>query len=139
MQISHLPLAFLVRPLLRTRLFEFIGGRPVEENNLLIDYGRAQVQERQSKGKNVQEDHQENLLSKLVGAEDRKTGWRPSASDLDTESLNMMLAGADPYSGVLAGCFFYLVHNLTCTQKLTKEIRQVVPVKGIPNSLADAV
>jgi cytochrome P450 len=48
---------------------------------------------------------------------------RPSLADLGTEGLNLILAGADPYSSVLAGAFFYLVHNPDCLRKATEEVR----------------
>lgn len=66
-----------------------------------------------------------DFLSKLVGAEDKRTGWRPTSLDLDTECLNMMNAGADPYSSVLAGAIFYLVHHEDCLKKATEEVRYV--------------
>jgi cytochrome P450 len=59
----------------------------------------------------------------LVNAEDKKTGMRPSLPDLGTEGLNMINAGADPFSGVLAGVFFYLAHNPEALQKATQEVR----------------
>jgi cytochrome P450 len=64
-----------------------------------------------------------DFLSRLVNNEDKKTGMRPSLADLGTEGLNMINAGADPYSGVLAGVFFYLVHNSKALQTATEEVR----------------
>jgi cytochrome P450 len=62
-------------------------------------------------------------MSHLVAAKDKKTGMRPSLADLGTEGLNVMNAGADPFSGVLAGLFFYLVHNPEALQKAIEEVR----------------
>jgi cytochrome P450 len=64
-----------------------------------------------------------DFLSRLVDAEDRKTGLRPTLADLGTESLNMINAGADPFSSVLAGAIFYFVHNPETLEKATKEVR----------------
>jgi cytochrome P450 len=115
----------LIRPLLRTRLFEIIGGKSVADNNRLIDYASSQVQVQQAeaeieKGTNG---NRIDFLSHLVGAEDKKTGWHPTIADLGNESLNMINAGADPFSSVLAGAIFYLVHNPACLNKLTQEVR----------------
>jgi cytochrome P450 len=64
-----------------------------------------------------------DFLSRLVNNEDKKTGMRPSLADLGTEGLNMINAGADPYSGVLAGIFFYLAHNPHAFQEAANEVR----------------
>lgn len=126
-QISYLPPAGLVRPLLRSRLFELIGGKSVADNNRLIDYASSQAQARIADvemGKGCNNDRID-FLARLVGCADKKTGWEPNIADLGTESLNMMNAGADPFSSVLAGAMFYLVHNEDTLQKATQEARQV--------------
>lgn len=127
LQVSYLPLAVLVRPLLRTTFFERLGGKPVKDNNRLINYSHQQAQahtspadaEKQTEGKVI------HFLSRLIHAEDKKTGLRPSLADLGNESLNMINAGADPYSSVLAGAFFYLLHNPKTLRKATEEVRYV--------------
>jgi cytochrome P450 len=123
--VSYLPLAFLVRPLLRTSFFEKIGGRSVIDNNRLIDYSHSQAKTRTSTSdaQKQTESGRIDFLSRLVNAKDKKTDMRPSLADLGTEGLNMMNAGADPFSGVLAGVFFYLVHNTEALQKATEEVR----------------
>jgi cytochrome P450 len=124
-QVSYLPLAFLVRPLLRTSLFERIGGKSVRDNNRLIDYSYNQAKNRKSMSDTEKqaENGRIDFMSRLVNAEDRKTGLRPSIADLGTEGLNLINAGADPFSGVLAGAFFYLTHNPEALRKATEEIR----------------
>ncbi|KAG9193042.1 hypothetical protein G6011_03077 [Alternaria panax] len=123
--ISYLPPARLVRPLLRTRLFEALGGKSVTDNNRLIDYGATQVQVQQSEVRTEKDTNAQRVdfLSRLVTAGDRKTDWHPSTADLSTESLNLMNAGADPFSGVLAGAIFYLVHNPNALHRATQEVR----------------
>jgi cytochrome P450 len=114
-----------VRPLLRSRFFEVMGGKPVVDNNRLIDYANAQVNARNKDEGNEKGTHTGRIdfLSHLIDAQDKKTGWKPTPAYLDTEALNMINAGADPYSSVLAGLLFYLVHNKDVLQKVTKEIR----------------
>jgi cytochrome P450 len=119
--ISYLPPAILVRPLLRTRFFEKLVGSAMKDNNRLIDYAYSQAQSRIQQSSNAEK--RIDFLSHLVAAEDKKTGLRPTLADLGTEGLNVINAGADPYSGVLAGTFFYLVHNIEALQKATKEVR----------------
>lgn len=121
--LSNLPIAVLVRPLLRTKLFEIVGGKPVIDNNRLIDFGSAEVQDRLHGMDKETSSTQIDFLSRVVYAEDKKTGWRPTIADLDTEALNMLNAGADPYSGVLAAVIFYLVHHQAVLQKATTEVR----------------
>ncbi|KAF2439979.1 benzoate 4-monooxygenase cytochrome P450 [Karstenula rhodostoma CBS 690.94] len=122
--LSYLPVASLVRPFLRSQLLEIVGGKPVRDNNRLIDYGKAQVQARRSNEDNEKGFNDAiDFLSKLAYNGDKKTGWQPSSLDLDTESLNMIIAGADPFSQVFTGTLFYLVHNADCLKKVTSEIR----------------
>ncbi|KAF2032860.1 benzoate 4-monooxygenase cytochrome P450 [Setomelanomma holmii] len=123
--VSYLPLAFLVRPLLRTSFFEIIGGKSVQDNNRLIDYAHSQAQTRvaELKSEKRAESGRIDFLSHIVDAEDKKTGLRPTLADLGTEGLNMINAGADPFSSVLASAIFYLVHNPTALQKATEEVR----------------
>lgn len=122
--LSYLPVVFLVRPFLRSQLLEVLGGKPVQDNNRLIDYGKAQVQNRRSnEGNEKGFDDAIDFLSRLAYNEDKKTGWRPTSLDLDTESLNMIIAGADPFSQVFTGAIFYLVHNQECLKKVTEELR----------------
>jgi cytochrome P450 len=116
----------VVRPLLRTRLFEIVGGEAVTDNNRLIDFAISQVE---AQSGNIQSGEKDpladpnNLLSRLVNTRDKKTGWQPTRADLDTESLNLMNAGQDPYSGALAALIFYLVHNADALEKATREVR----------------
>ena len=113
-----------MRPFLRSQLFEILGGKPVRDNNRLIDYGKAQVQARRANDAHEKGFPDANdFLSRLAYNTDRKTGWHPSALDLDTESLNMIIAGADPFAQVFTGTLFYLVHNPECLEKVTAEIR----------------
>ncbi|KAF2002146.1 benzoate 4-monooxygenase cytochrome P450 [Amniculicola lignicola CBS 123094] len=124
--ISYIPLVTLVRPLLRTKLFEIVGGKPVADNNRLIDYGMSQVRIRSSPQDENEEEKElggKHFLKRLVGYQDKRTGWHPTFPDLDTECLNLMMAGADPYSSVLGGLFFYLAHNEHALQKATAEVR----------------
>lgn len=123
--ISYLPLAFFIRPLLRTRFFEFVGGKSVQDNNRLIDYAHRQAKVQTSEVEHVimEKGQRVDFLSHIVNAEDKKTGLRPSLADLGTEGLNMINAGADPFSSVLAGAIFYLVHNEEALQKTIEEVR----------------
>ncbi|KAF2822376.1 benzoate 4-monooxygenase cytochrome P450 [Ophiobolus disseminans] len=123
--VSYLPLAFLVRPLLRTRFFETVGSKSVADNNRLIDYSQSQARIRVSELREEKraESGRIDFLSHVVEAEDKKTSLRPTLPDLGTESLNMINAGADPFSGVLAGAFFYLVHNHDALRKASEEVR----------------
>jgi hypothetical protein len=61
-----------------------------------------------------------------VGLTFFRAWWKPKTlADLGTEGLNMINAGADPFSGVLAAALFYLVHNTDALRKATEEVRYV--------------
>lgn len=133
MQVSYLPLAFLVRPLLRTSFFERIGGKSVTDNNRLIDYAHSQAHMQTSAGYEEKGlSGRIDFLSHLVKAEDKKTGQRPTIPYLGTESLNMINAGADPFSSVLAGALFYFLHNPETLMKATEEVRYTISL--VPRS-----
>ena len=116
----------LVRPLLRTRFFEIVGGQAVTDNNRLIEFASSQVQHQSCNIRDAEKElstYRNSLLSRLVHTLDRKTGWQPTRADLDTESLNLINAGVDPYSGALAALIFYLVNNTEALEKATTEVR----------------
>lgn len=99
----------------------------MEDNNRLIDYACNQVEVQQAEydtEKNITESRID-FLSRLVGVEDKKSGWQPTFEDLGTESLNMIMAGADPFSSVFVAAIFYLVHNPEALEKATAEVRYV--------------
>ena len=56
---------------------------------------------------------------------DRETGRRPDRNELNSGSLNIINAGADPFAGVLAAVIFYLLHNQCALRKATKEIGEM--------------
>lgn len=119
-------MSVLVRPLLRTRLFEIVGGKAVTDNNQLIEFASSQVQAQSCDTGDAEKEvsgERNSLFSRLVDTQDRKTGWQPTRADLDTESLNLINAGVDPYSGALAALIFYLVHNAEALEKATTEVR----------------
>jgi len=102
-----------------------VGGKPAQDNIRLVDHASSQAAARLANQANVEKRAvgTQDLASILAEGKDRKTGWTPTREDLNSECLNMMLAGADPYSGALAACFFYLLKNERCLQKLVDEIR----------------
>jgi cytochrome P450 len=91
----------------------------------LIDYSYSQAHTRISELEAEKFDGSGRIdfLSRLVEAEDKKTRSRPTLADLGAEGLNMINAGADPFSSVLAGAIFYLVHNPDALQKAIKEVQ----------------
>jgi cytochrome P450 len=98
----------------------------VTDNNRLIDYAHSQAHMQTSaQEKGALQSERIDFLSHLVKAEDKKTGRRPTLPYLGTESLNMINAGADPFSSVLAGAIFYFVHNPETLRKATAEVRCV--------------
>jgi cytochrome P450 len=102
------------------------GGKSVRDNNRLIDYSHSQARERTLRLKSEKQGERGiDFLSRLVEAEDKKTELKPTLADLGTEGLNMINAGADPFSGVLAAALFYLVHNTDALRKATEEVRYV--------------
>lgn len=120
--ISLLPFTALVRPLLHTKLPELIGGKAVAENVTLVNFCSKEIESR-LEGKKQVDDSRADFLSRIINTEDKKTGWRPTRADLDTEALNLVMAGADPYASIMAAVFFYLVHNETVLKRATAEVR----------------
>lgn len=97
----------------------------MEGNNSLIDYAYDRIHEETTRNdlKKQSEEQRIDFLSHMVGKEDKKSGWQPSLADLGTESLNMIIAGADPFSSALVGVIFYLCHNQETLKKASTEVR----------------
>jgi hypothetical protein len=99
----------------------------VTDNNRLIDYSHSQAYVRilARDSKKQSGSARTTFMSRLANAEDKISGMRPSLGDLGNECLNMINAGADPFSSVLAGAFFYLANNLEALRQATGEVRYV--------------
>lgn len=121
--VSLLPFAALVRPLLHTRLPELIGGTALADNARLVKFCSNEIGSRLEGKKREVSSDRPDLLSRIVHGEDKKTGWRPTRADLDTEALNLVMAGADPYASIMAAAFFYLAHNKPALERATAEVR----------------
>ncbi|OCK80089.1 benzoate 4-monooxygenase cytochrome P450 [Lepidopterella palustris CBS 459.81] len=121
-----LPCAWLLAPLMNSKLMEWIGGQSVKDNIYLVSFGAEQLQykidsERAEKasGKEPRKD----MMHYLLSASDPKTGIKPSPAELLADSVLFISAGADTVATALAASFFYLVHNPATLAKATAEVR----------------
>lgn len=105
-----------------------MSGKAARESIQPVNYAIDQLDRRIEKEKESQrgeKDIPKDLMHYLLNNIDRKTGSRPDRSELNSRSLNIINAGADPFAGVLAAAFFYLLHNQCALRKATKEIREM--------------
>lgn len=86
-----------------------------------MQYSKSQAVERTKVGLDVD---RKDFFYYLLNAKDPETGKGFSMDELWGESNLLIIAGSDTTSTAMAGTFFYLAHNATALQKLTKEIRE---------------
>jgi cytochrome P450 len=86
-----------------------------------MQYSKGQAMERTKMGLDVD---RKDFFYHLLNAKDPETGHGFSMDELWGESNLLIIAGSDTTSTAMAGTFFYLAHNPTVLQKLTKEIRE---------------
>jgi len=85
-----------------------------------MKYSKAQAAER-SKSTDVD---RKDFFYYLLAAKDPDTGAGFSMPELWGESNLLIIAGSDTTSTGLASAFFYLVHNLECLTRVTREVRE---------------
>lgn len=82
-------------------------------------YSKAQAAERTKIGMDTD---RKDFFYYLLNARDPETGKGFSTPELWGESNLLIIAGSDTTSTALASAFFYLVHNPSTLEKLSKEI-----------------
>ncbi|KAF2737258.1 cytochrome P450 [Polyplosphaeria fusca] len=86
-----------------------------------MQYSKAQAMGRTKMGLDVD---RKDFFYHLLNAKDPETGNGFSMDELWAESNLLIIAGSDTTSTAMAGTFFYLAHNPTALEKLTKELRE---------------
>ncbi|ORX95259.1 cytochrome P450 [Clohesyomyces aquaticus] len=86
-----------------------------------MQYSKAQAMERTKLGVDVD---RKDFFYYLLNAKDPETGKGFSMDELWGESNLLIIAGSDTTSTAMAGTFFYLAHNRSALEKLSKEIRE---------------
>lgn len=87
-----------------------------------MQYSKAQAMERTKLGADVD---RKDFFYYLLNAKDPETGKGFSMDELWGESNLLIIAGSDTTSTAMAGTFFYLAHNPSALQTLSKEIRDM--------------
>ena len=109
--VSHLPLQFIVRPILCSpTLMNWFGGEMARAEHDFVAYAADCVKERIRK-ENEQDDKKtgrKDMMHYIINAKDPETDQPFTSQDLDAESSLLIAAGADTSSTVLAAAFFYL-------------------------------
>ena len=100
---------------LNKALFRTIYNKRME----YMAYSKAQAAERTKIGLDTD---RKDFFYYLLNARDPETGKGFTTPELWGESNLLIIAGSDTTSTALASAFFYLVHNPTTLDKLSKEI-----------------
>jgi cytochrome P450 len=85
-------------------------------------YSKAQAVERMKLGDDVD---RKDFFYYLLKAKDPETGAGFTMPELWGESNLLIIAGSDTTSTALAASFFYLVHNNSILERVTKEVREI--------------
>ncbi|KAF2816759.1 benzoate 4-monooxygenase cytochrome P450 [Mytilinidion resinicola] len=121
-----LPGAWLLAPIMNSKLMEYVGGQSVTDNIRLVNYAATQLQfkiEQERADKEKANAPRKDMMQYLLNAEDPKTGLRPTPEELLADSVLYLAAGSDTVATSLAASFFYLVHNPLALAKATAEVR----------------
>lgn len=82
-------------------------------------------QEEEQEMKSIDDREHKDMFHRLFQAKDPETGQKGySSQQLFSEANNLIIAGSDTTSTVIAAMFFYLTRNPSAYRKLTTEIRQ---------------
>ncbi|KAK5103825.1 hypothetical protein LTS08_003247 [Lithohypha guttulata] len=107
--VSHLPLQFIVRPILCSpTLMKWVGGQFAQDEHEFVAYASACVKDRISKEHESDKVVRKDMMYFILNAKDPVTGQFFTNQDLDAESSLLITAGGDTTSTVLAAAFFYL-------------------------------
>jgi cytochrome P450 len=106
----------------------YIGGEMARNKIRYIEYANEQITQRKQAEQTALNNPTEKAQRKdffhyLLSARDRETGKGLTKEERDAESGMLISAGADTTSIVLAGFFFYMIHNPFALSNATKEIR----------------
>lgn len=105
----------------RWHLDKILFRKIAAQRGQYMQYSKQQAMERTKMGLDVD---RRDFFYYLLNAKDPETGAGFSMDELWGESNLLIIAGSDTTSTAMAATFFYLAHNPTVLQKLTKEIRE---------------
>jgi cytochrome P450 len=87
-----------------------------------LAFGKRQVVER-SQDTSLENSGRKDIFHYLLDAKDPETGEGMPRSDLWMEANTLIVAGSDTSSTTLSATLYYILHNPSCLQQLTTEIR----------------
>ncbi|KAJ9658831.1 hypothetical protein H2201_007612 [Coniosporium apollinis] len=123
-----LPGAWLLAPIMNSKLMEYIGGDSVTDNIRLVNYGFENLQSKIAAEKAAKAEGKEmriDMMHHLLAAQDPKSGLKLTPAELLADSVLFISAGSDTVATAMAASFFYLTHNPSTLEKATAEVRRV--------------
>ena len=87
-----------------------------------LAFGKRQVMER-TQDTSFGESGRSDIFSYLLHAKDPETGEGLPKGELWMEGNTLIVAGSDTTSTTLSATLYYLLHNTSCLERLTEEVR----------------
>lgn len=107
--VAHLPLQFIVRPILcSATLINWIGGEQAKAEHEFVSYASECVRERMSKEHGESKQGRKDMMHYILNARDAETGQGFTSQQLDAEATLLISAGSDTTSTTLSAAYFYL-------------------------------
>jgi len=138
--VGYLPFIGLVRPLMGTRIQDYIGGQSAADSLRYTNLANARLAERialddervkrEGQGQEGKEldlpsssSSRRDTFHYLINSRDPVTGKGLTTEALQADSALVIAAGADGVGVTLAALFFYLVRQPAVLARLTREVR----------------
>lgn len=126
--VGYLPFIDLIRPLMGTRIQDYIGGQSAADSLKYTNLANARVAERIALEEKMQQagekPNRRDTFHYLLNSKDPATGKGLTREELQADSALVIAAGADGVGLTLSATVFYLIRNPTVLSKLTTEICQ---------------
>lgn len=107
--VSHLPVQWIVRPILCSpTLMNRIGGEQAKAEHEFVSYASRCVKERIAREEVNMKEGRKDMMHYILDAKDADSGLGFTDRQLDAEASLLIAAGSDTTSTVLAAAFFYL-------------------------------
>ena len=120
---------------------QFLVGKTAQDNAILVQYASERFAARVAAEKAAiasgKPTHRKDFMHYLLNSHDPKTGWKPSETELKSDSLLLIGAGADTIATTVSAILFYLLRNPATLERAKAEVRanfaSLEEIKNGPN------
>lgn len=122
--MGYIPVATLLRPIMRLGVLDKIGGEMARKNKFFVDWSHVQMEQRVNNDQLAHNANRRDFVHYLLRGRDPEAGNTGiTMEELKSEAATLIVAGSDTSAITLSAIFFYLVRNSVALDKLTRDIR----------------